>query len=162
MSLSQNSHLTATFPNRSKLSHPFDEGIWMMLGELHFRWSKFNQTDRLILPNILWYNHLKWNWSINSLLKRFCDCCELIGVENIGVTNANETSNEYSRLTCKPYRVCAISVIEHVLDFNSTSSIELIPVYMVIKWVQTFKSGQFPRVIKIANKNISMDFWPKE
>ena len=78
-----------------------------------------------------------------SLSERYCDCCELIGAENVGVRNANETSNEYSRLTCRPYRVCARSVVENVLSFNSTSSIQLIPVYMIIKLVsKSFENNE--------------------
>ena len=80
-------------------------------------------------------------WYCRSLKERFGDCCEFIGPENVGVSNANETSSEYSKLICLPYRVCARNVVENVLNYNSTSSIELIPVYIIIKLVQTFNEN---------------------
>ena len=57
----------------------------------------------------------------------------MIGPEISGVINANETSDGYSSLTCKIYRVCAGSIVEKVLDGNSTSEIQLLPVSTVIK-----------------------------
>ena len=57
----------------------------------------------------------------------------MIGPDNIGVIDANETSDGYWALTCDTYRVCAKNVVAKVLDDNSTTSIQLLPVSTIIK-----------------------------
>ena len=57
----------------------------------------------------------------------------MIGPDNIGVIDANETSDGYWTLRCDTYRVCAKNVVAKVLDDNSTTSIQLLPVSTIIK-----------------------------
>ena len=176
MSLPENSHFNSDISNRFILSHSNDEGIWMMLVYLMLPcfiiegWKsnviEIETTQHVVISTALCsIIHDKnqqyfYAWYCRSLKERFGDCCELIGPENIGVSNANETSSEYSKLICLPYRVCARNVVENVLNYNSTSSIELIPVYMIIKLVQTFNENHWPHWYERPTSRFIMAYNP--